>query len=131
MKHSILLALGWILAFSACQKSRSIDAVPGLWRVASIQATGESRQLAEAEYILNFGEDGSLQFRLDVNDCGGNYQLPAPGRIRIERIMCTRICCDSPFAIQLTQLLPAMDGYVLQGNQLTLSGAEGVVRLVR
>jgi heat shock protein HslJ len=131
MRYLFLLALGWSIAFSSCQKRTSVDAVPGLWRVASIQALGEASQSAEAEYILNFEEDGNLLFRLDVNDCGGSYQLPAPGRIRIERLVCTRICCDSPFALQLIQLLPAADSYELQGNQLTLSGAEGVVRLVR
>ena len=65
----------------------------------------------------------NVGIRLDVNDCGGSmFDVPGKGKITIGYFGCTKVCCDSKFAVALVQLAPTLTEYTINGDTLTLNG---------
>ncbi len=127
MKIVSILSFILALTLSACLTDNTAQLLQGDWRVISIEATGQAVENAAADYILQFGEDGNLSLRLDVNNCGGRFNTFNGGNIDIEPMGCTEACCDTPFAQQLAGLLSEMEHFDIQGRTLTLQGAAGLV----
>ena len=129
--------LSFILAFtlSACLTDHTAQLLEGNWRVVSIQTTGVASMLMtgfssnnpQADYILQFREDGNLNLRLDVNNCSGRFNTFNDSSLEIEPMGCTRVCCDTPFAEHLTGALSHMEHFAIQGKRLTLHGADGII----
>lgn len=127
MKIASIILLAALTLTSACLTDSTAQLLQGDWRVVSIEATGQAVENAPAEYILQFGENGNLSLRLDVNNCGGRFNTFNGGNIDIEPMGCTEACCDTPFAQQLAGLLSEMEHFEIQGRTLTLHGAAGLV----
>lgn len=115
------------LSLSACLIDNTEQLLQGNWRVVSIQPTGQDVESAPAEYILQFGEDGNLSLRLDVNSCFSRFNTFNGGGLDIESVGCTEICCDTPFAQQLAVMLSGMEHFEIQGRTLTLHGGAGII----
>jgi len=130
-KKNILLfhLLFLLMVLASCeQKDLNIPLQDHKWKVVKIKKAGNSRFLkATKQYIIEFKNHGSYRLTLDVNACGGNYEVTAPGKIRFDGIMCTEICCDSDFGITLSQLLPGMTSYYMKGDYLRLKGEGEIV----
>lgn len=127
MKIASISSFILALTLSACLTDNTAQLLEGDWRVVSIQPTGQVSENAPAEYILQFGEDGNLSLRLDVNSCGARFHTFNGGNIDIELMGCTEACCDTPFAQQLAGLLSEMEHFDIEGRTLTLHGDTGLV----
>lgn len=127
MKIASIILLAALALTSACLTDNTAQLLEGDWRVVSIQPTGQVSENASADYILQFGEDGNLSLRLDINSCGGRFNTFNGGNIDIEPMGCTEACCDTPFAQQLAGMLSGMEHFDIQGKVMTLHGAAGVI----
>ena len=117
----MLFVIG-VLFFSCERKNTDIDFTKKNWKVVSIKPEGEAKQNAEADYILDFKEDNSVSLNLDINACGGSYDIPNEGSITFTAFGCTEACCDSEFAEEMVIMFPDMTSYYVKGNELTLEG---------
>jgi len=129
----ILLALSILFigfVADACKKdeNKSIDLQSGDWKVIKLK-NPRSNDYSETrnEYILSFKTDTTYGIGLDVNQCGGSYEIKGSGTINISTPACTRVCCDSDFANNLIQLLPDMTQYFERGKELVLEGNGEIV----
>jgi len=127
MKIANIILLTALILTSACLADKTAQSLEGDWRVVSMQTTGLASDNAPADYILQFGEDGNLNLRLDVNNCSGRFNTFNDSSLEIEPMGCTRVCCDTPFAERLTLALSEMEHFAIQGKRLTLHGANGII----
>lgn len=120
------------LLHSSCDRENpSVEIINTQWEVIKIKDPGNlSFSDAEESYILDFKTEGSFTINLDINNCFGSYHIPQNGSIELDRPGCTKICCDSEFAINLLHLLPKMTEYYGKGNRLFLEG-EGEIVLTK
>lgn len=127
MKIASISSLILALTLSACLADKTAQSLEGDWRVVSMQTTGLASDNAPEDYILQFGEDGHLNLRLDVNNCSGRFNTFNDSSLEIEPMGCTRVCCDTPFAERLILTLSDMEHFAIQGKRLTLHGANGII----
>ena len=125
----LLLAVLIGLAVSSCKKENvNIDITLNKWEVVKMKKQGESSySKAKKSYILEFTSDSTYSFIFDVNDCFGYYGLLSSGNIKIDIMGCTQVCCDSDFAVQLSQLFPKMNTYYGRGNELIFEGEGKII----
>jgi heat shock protein HslJ len=64
---------------------------------------------------------------LDVNTCFGHYQILNKGKIDIGAMACTKVCCDSEFAEDLSFLFPKMTRYYSKGEELHFEGEGKII----
>ena len=135
MKRSVPIILGLLFLLSlllmkACKKESQNPAdLVQKWKVVSMRRPhSSSQQYPVGTYILKFEATSRLSFKPDVNTCEGNYVVSEPGKIKINILACTEICCDSDLARELLSLLPHMGTYIIQDDLLTLSGS-GQIKL--
>lgn len=126
---SVLLCL---LTVAGCQpESARPEDLLQQWQVISMRRPNSaSQQYPVKPYILQFKKNKSLTFKLDVNNCEGNYTVNQPGQIKITRMAYTKICCDSDMAQELASLLHHVNTYQVQADILTLDGL-GEIKLKR
>lgn len=100
-----------------------VDLASNDWEVVKIKRQDESDYTkAEKSYILKFTNEQTYTFKLDVNDCFGEYETMAYGIINIGQMGCTEVCCDSEFAQTLLDLFPKMTSYYGKGDELIFEG---------
>ncbi|MDF1573896.1 MAG: META domain-containing protein [Bacteroidales bacterium] len=131
LKILLFLLLSGLVG-SSCQKEDiDMDLRENAWKVEKIRKSGQFTFTGtDSNYILQFVSDETYNLRLDVNTCFGSYDIPEIGRVEILAMACTKICCDSEFAEDLSLLLPKMTGYYARGDELHLEG-EGKIVLLR
>lgn len=123
-----LIGLVILLNASECSK-KEIALANTRWKILEFrQPNATSAQLPTKDYILEFQNENSLNIRLDVNNCMGSYEITGKGAIRISPLGCTKMCCDSEFAMNLAMTLSQMHTLKLKKNKLTLTG-EGRILL--
>ncbi|MBK7872108.1 MAG: META domain-containing protein [Saprospiraceae bacterium] len=122
--------VGLIVVLSASKCSNKEIALTGTrWKVAELrQANATTAQLPTKDYILEFRDEKSVGIKLDINSCGGAYEIAAPGKIKISPLACTKACCDSEFAMQVIAMLSNMKTFKMKKDALLLEG-EGKIRL--
>ena len=128
-KFQLLLFTTFItLLLFSCEKD-NIDITSNKWEVVKIKKQDASDFTKTKEsYILEFVNDSTLTLSLDVNTCHGSYNIPTKGNIEIDRMVCTKICCDdSEFANDLSALFPKMTSYHGKGNKLIFEGSGEIV----
>jgi len=125
----LLLAVLIGLTVSSCKKENvNIDITLNKWEVVKIKRQGESSySKAKKSYILEFTSDTTYSFIFNVNDCFGHYEIISSGNIKVDAMGCTQMCCDSDFAVQLSQLFPKMSKYYGQGNDLIFEGEGKII----
>ena len=132
MKNAaLLLALALLLSASRCNE-KNTDLTGTRWRVVELrQPNANSAQLPVKDYVLEFRDDKSLGIRLDINNCFGGYAINPPDKIIIQPLACTKACCDSDLAMQVTALLPQMTTFLVKKKNVLLLEGEGSMRLER
>lgn len=119
----IIAILVGLTVWSCKKEDINIDITSNNWEVVKIKIQGESTYTkAKESYVLEFVSDTTYTFNLDVNNCGGHYEIVNNGNINISVMGCTEICCDSEFAENLANLLPKMTAYYGKGTELIFEG---------
>lgn len=129
-KKIVLLILVMVgLTMWSCEKEKSdIDITSNSWEVVKIKKQGKHTYTKVKEtYVLEFINDSVYTLKLDVNDCEGNYTAGGDGKINIESMACTEICCDSELAEDLVRLLPEMTDYYGIDQELILAGEGEII----
>ena len=129
-KYQILIfTILFGLTMWSCKKEDiNIDITSNNWEVVKIKKQGESTYTKTKEsYILEFTSDTTYTLKLDVNNCGGHYEIVNNGNINISTMGCTKICCDSDFAEDLIHLFPKMTEYYGKGNELIFEGQGEII----
>jgi hypothetical protein len=136
MKDKILLVMtllkyfGVLLAvvLTSCGKDEvSPELLVNDWKVVKLKKENDRRYTESDEtYVLKFTSDSTFGIRLDVNSCGGNYEIEKEGTIDMV-LICTYICCDSDFAEALAGIIAGATKYNFKGNELILEGPGKIV----
>lgn len=71
--------------------------------------------------LLTFNKDGTYNLELDINSCGGSFEISNKNQISIESPVCTETCCDSPFSIKLANTLSKVTTYSIEDHTLQLN----------
>lgn len=127
MRVGIALCLGICLMMYGCTDTNDtqndLEIITGNWEVLSIKRNGQVySETAENSYILEFTSNDAFTLSLDVNNCYGQYALPADGHINFDEIGCTYVCCDSEFAEDLVPILRTVSSYSRLSKILVLMG---------
>ena len=136
MRISILLITIWIVSFglivqSCSKEDTNIDLTSSSWKIDEVIWGGQSAsEKADNLYVLEFVSDTRYTLGLDVNTCLGIYTMLGKGNIEIKGMGCTELCCDSEFAMKLSQLLPKMTQYYGIVDELHLEG-DGKIILMK
>lgn len=124
----LYLSLTLVFFISGCNKEDK-KLIETEWVVNSYSAQNTTNIVnAPASYTMTF-KNKNFHLALDVNTCGGDYSLGSGNKIKFSALYCTEACCDSDFAMKITQLIPLMKEYTINGDQLLLSG-QGKIRLI-
>ena len=98
------------------------------WEVVKIRRQGNlTYKTANESYILEFFDNNEFDINLDVNRCGGNYNIKDEGLIEFKGLGCTEKCCDSDFAEDLSGLLTKMTKYSGTDNKLIFEGEGEII----
>lgn len=123
----LLLSMG-LLGSSCTKKDIDVDLTARDWKVEKIRKRGKLiYTIAESTYILHFSSDVAYNLSLDVNSCFGQYEIAQKGTIAFQPMACTKICCDTDFAEDLSALFPKMTGYFVRDNKLYLEGEGEII----
>ena len=115
----------------ACEQSDDHDDVRltgNTWTVVSLTRPAQTiRRSAENTYMLEFVNDTSYTLGLDVNHCSGKYRIQAPNHLEFTGPICTEICCDTEYAIDLACLIGQTSRYRIEQGYLILTGDETIM----
>lgn len=121
----IALILGTVLAalaLSACQEEEA-----GLENSAWLVEEIAGARMQAPVPTLEFRPDGRVGGKASCNNYGGAYKVDG-GRIDFGPMVATKMACPEPMMSQEHALLTALQGklaYAVNGNMLTIEGAEG------
>jgi hypothetical protein len=101
-----------------------------VWEVSGMNLNHEAFFHAPNTYIFEFIDQHNYSLTLDRNECFGSYQLLDSTHIRIDLPACTKMCCDSEFAIKMTTFLEHIHTYTDYGPMLIFEG-DGLLVLKR
>lgn len=122
-----LIGLAILLNASECSK-KEIALANTRWKILEFrQPNATSAQLPTKDYILEFQNENSLNIRLDVNNCMGSYEITDKGAIRISPLGCTKMCCDSEFALNLVNNFSKMQTFKVKAKTLYLKGEGEII----
>lgn len=100
------------------------------WQVMRMKDSSSSGSRSpEEDYLLRITSDSSFSLSLKVNDCQGYFRIPEKGRIDFRQMACTEMCCDPPFARDLTARISNAERYSLHGTKLILQAPDGSLTL--
>lgn len=129
----IFLILIILTNLSSCSNDSSakrpdIQIITGNWKIlsASLQNLPET---SKGNYFLFFSEAHTYELVLDksidINICGGDFDLVSDNRISFGGPICTKVCCDSDYAMKLIQIITKMSGnpttYLIKNDSLILT----------
>ncbi|WP_167616144.1 META domain-containing protein [Maribellus sediminis] len=124
MKITQLLFLLALVLLSSCRdKDNNLDdSILGKWEIKEFMSLESVLYAKDADYspIIEFNDDGTYSLQLDRNGCVGSFEFGDDDAISISAAGCTKICCDSDFSEKATAMLPQVERFVLQKNELEL-----------
>ena len=119
----LLIPCLFFLGSSCEKKDVDINLTATDWKVEKIRKSGKLIYTStDSTYILYFSNEKTYNLKLDVNNCVGLYEIPDKGSIMFQVMACTKICCDTEFALDLASLFPKMTSYYVMENKLHLEG---------
>ena len=132
MKQNLLhflLFLIFSLTIFSCEKDKNIDSIIGKWEVISVYKDSIIvPKNIEIKYNLEFRNDTNVMIALDVNDCWGNYSIILENNINFSDFGCTKICCDSDYALKLINIIQESSKFEISDDILSLQNI-GEVKL--
>ena len=123
----ILAAAALLVAMTACggaQNNRSLEGT--VWKLASMEGIPASAIESEddAFTLLFNGEEMLVSGRTDCNRFFGSYNV-ADGALEFGDMGMTRMACpDMQFEDAFVQMLGKVDGFSIEGEELTLFGQQ-------
>lgn len=91
------------------------------WKVMELRLPNSTNTLYPTkDYMVEFRDEKSMGIKLDINNCGGGYELSEDKAIKISPLACTKACCDSEFASNLASTLSTMTAMKGSGKNLIL-----------
>lgn len=120
-----------MLCFTGCHEDDEISDITAVnWKVISIKMNHQTNfEFPKNDYILRFTSDSTYHLNVDVNACTESiFEKDNAGKINFKPMGCTKMCCDSDFAVHMLQLLYSIENYKVIGHILSLEG-EGQIRL--
>jgi heat shock protein HslJ len=123
----LLIAIIPLVILFSCKEDDDSDAtIFGKWKVEGYVANASSpSKTASTDAFVTFNNDKSVNLTLEINTCTGTFTLNSD-TLLIKDIGCTEACCDSEFSLELTELLPRVEGYYFTNGKLNLSGLENL-----
>ena len=77
-------------------------------------------------------KQGILEIQLDINMCGGDYEVGLDSTLNMDNAACTKACCDSQFSQKFVEMLPRVESFEIENNKLKLQVPEwGWINLER
>ena len=124
MSYPTVLAIIVGCLLLSCEKQNTeVDLMAYYWNVTQVKkSTDPAPRLANGNYIVRFYQDKTYSLQLDVNSCGGTYNIDAPMKLRLSPLACTNMCCDSDIGNVIAEVLPSVSSYSFNGSRLTLKG---------
>lgn len=127
MKHSNIKLFGLIffLIFYTCNNDDDCACagqIYGKWEVKEFMSI-ESVLYAKNDGfnpIIQFKQDGTISIRLDANICSSTFDLLSDTELNITDAGCTKICCDSDFSMKFLEMLPQVESYEIEHDELKL-----------
>ncbi len=124
MKITQLTFLFFLVLLSSCRdKDKNLDGnILGKWEIQEFMSVESVLYSKANDYCpqIKFNTDGSYDLFLDVNECLGSFELGEENVISITTAGCTYVCCDSDFSEKATAMLPQVESYVFQNDELEL-----------
>lgn len=125
MKRVKITIFVFLLAFVfSCVKNQTDEgtSIYGKWEVTGFNSVESAAySIIDGFYpVIEFNNDGSYNLKLDVNSCFGSIVLSENNRILISAAGCTKMCCDSEFSQKFVQILPRVESYQIENNNLKL-----------
>ena len=134
MKSKIIILLipaFFGLSIWSCIKDNdyiNIDITKFKWEVVKVRKHGNrTYKTADKSYILDFLDNNEFHINLDVNRCGGLYNIKDESTVQFEKLGCTEQCCDSDFAEDLSALFLEMTEYYTTEDELILKGEGEII----
>lgn len=134
MKNYLIFTMAILFGvlISSCQTEDEIDVTLNQWKVEKIKKEGNSEfTFTEADYILDFLTKTTFSINLDVNNCGGSYEVKSEGEIQFTALGCTEACCDTEIAQDISIMLENMTTYAAQGNNKLILEGKGQMVLIK
>ena len=125
----VTLLLLMLLYFGSCSKDKQ-TIVGNEWQVESIKVHADSTLQYPSSvniYMLSFENKKSYDLRLDVNSCAGKVKFMSNNTVDFESSGCTKICCDSDFAMKIIDILAYVNKYDISGAALTFTSENGEI----
>jgi heat shock protein HslJ len=117
----------------ACNKTDEVkESIIGQWQIDGFVANENAiAKNTGSNLYLNFHHNKSMTTSWEVNGCQSNYQINE-STLSMGELTCTKACCDSEFATELTGLIPLVDSYEISNGKLNLTGEQGLkIRLFK
>ena len=121
MKVSVFI-LFLSLLFS-CRKDDNHSSLLQTWEAKefmSVESVTYPKN-ANTRVLLTFEQSGKYYLKLDINNCGGNFETGKNNQIEIEPTACTEACCDSKFAEKVAAMLSRVTSYEISGRTLKMN----------
>lgn len=113
------------LALGSCGKDKK-TIIDEQWEVQSIRVHTDSASInAVKDYVLSFENKKNYSINLDVNSCSGAVTFERKNSIDFGTAGCTKICCDSAYALSLLHILESVNKYDVNESSLILTGDAG------
>jgi hypothetical protein len=101
------------------------------WSVISLHMVDSIHPMVppEGNILLAFSKDMDFGVKLEVNNCGGTFNIMENDRMEISIGPCTLACCDSEFSSILLNILPAVNKFRIEESNLFLLSEIGSIKL--
>jgi hypothetical protein len=122
-----LLIIASFLAFQ--QTETKVPELYGVWILEKIVYNQEVLIPKKRDFKVTFSDD-LISYNLDVNRCQTRDFIIIDNTIKIDRIACTKICCDGSMD-SISDYINYSGVYTIQNNQLIISNTESMIYLNR
>ena len=117
-----------IFALAACASGSSAS-LQGQWKLVSYNQTPAA---PDVETNIEFNSEGRMSGNVGCNSFGGDYTIDGE-TIKFGPVMSTMMACIGPVGDQEAATLQALQekaGFMLEGNTLTITSANGSSSIV-
>lgn len=126
-----LFAAAVLLAMTACGGTQNNLPLEGnTWKLTSMEGIpAEAIDAEEENFVLLFdGEESLVNGRTNCNRFFGAYTVEKEGDLSFGNMGMTRMACpDMEYEDLFAQMLDKVDGYSIQGEELSLLDEDGAV----
>lgn len=112
--------------FISCEDDNDCNCsgeIYGKWKVEELMSIESVAYPKADDYspTIEFKKDGTIDIRLDVNQCFGDFEIGAENSINIANGGCTEACCDSDFSNKFVTMLSQVGSYDIEDDGLKLN----------